>query len=60
MHSPRIGLCLRRDFTFFLHLLLIGEPCDGVLQVVYFMSKIILEPIYPSVQGALRSINFMS
>ena len=60
MHSPRIRLCLRREFPFFLHLLLIGKPCDGVLHVVYFMGNIILEPIHFVVKSALHGINFLS
>ena len=29
MDSPRIGQCLRREFPLLLHLLLIGQSCDG-------------------------------
>ena len=60
MHSTRIGLCPRGKFSFLLHLLLIGKPCDGVLQVVYFRGNIILEPIHSAVKSALHSINFLS
>ena len=60
MHSPRIGLCLGKEFPFFLYLHLIGKPCDGVLQVIYFLIKITLEPIYPFVQGAFHNINSLS
>ena len=56
MHSPRIGLCLGREFLLLLHLLLVGEPCDGVLQVLYFLIKIILESIYFFVQGAFHIV----
>ena len=38
LDPPRIVLCLGRKFPLFLHLLLIGKSCDGILQVVYFMS----------------------
>ena len=35
----------------------VGEPCDGVLQVIYFLIKIILESIYFFVQGAFHIVN---
>ena len=57
MHSPRIRLCLGKEFPLFLHLLLVGEPCDGVLHVIYFLIKIILESIYSFVQGDFHIIN---
>ena len=31
--------------------MLIGEPRDGILQVVNFLGNVILEPIYPFVQS---------
>ena len=57
MHSPRIGLCLGRESSFLLYLQQIGNPGDGILQIIYFLIEITLEPIYLFVQGAFHSIN---
>ena len=50
-------MCLGRESPLLLHLLLVGEPGDGVLQVIYFLIKIILEPVYSFVQGSFHLID---
>ena len=42
-----------------MNLMLIGEPKDGILQVVNFLGNFILEPIHPLVQSAFHSVNSM-
>ena len=43
MHSPRIGLCLRGELSFFLQLLLVCQPRNQILQIVKFLGKIRLQ-----------------
>ena len=57
MDSPRIGLSLGRESSFLLYLQQIGNPGDGILQIIYFLIEITLELIYLFVQGAFHSIN---
>ena len=40
MHSPRVLLCLGREFPFFRTLLLVRQPGNGTLQVVIFVGDL--------------------
>ena len=38
--APEIRLCLGRKFSFFLHLLLVSQPRNRILQVIKFLGNI--------------------
>ena len=46
MHSPRILLCLGREFPFFRTLLLVRQLGNGTLQVVIFFGDLIMHIVY--------------
>ena len=46
MHSPRVLLCLGREFPFFRTLLLVRQPGNRTLQVVIFVGDLKMHTVY--------------
>ena len=46
MHSPRVLLCLGREFPLFRTLLLVRQPGNGTLQVFIFVGDLIMHIVY--------------
>ena len=46
MHSPRVLLCLGREFPLSRTLLLVRQPGNGTLQVFIFVGDLIMHIVY--------------
>ena len=59
MHSPRVLLCLGREFPIFKTLLLVRQPGNGTLQVVIFVGDLRMHIVYFLIERALYCLNFL-
>ena len=46
MHSPRVLLCLGREFPFFRTLLVVRQPGNGTLKVVILVGDLRMHTVY--------------